>query len=38
MSNNPYENEPGYQGAHAPEDQENSQAYIEKVSCLRYDG
>ncbi|KAF7156701.1 hypothetical protein CNMCM5623_000374 [Aspergillus felis] len=31
MSNNPYENEPGYQGAHAPEDQENSQAYIEKI-------
>ncbi|RHZ60433.1 ubiquitin-conjugating enzyme E2 [Aspergillus thermomutatus] len=31
MSNNPYENEPGYQGAHTPEDQENSQAYIEKI-------
>ncbi|RHZ73104.1 hypothetical protein CDV55_107739 [Aspergillus turcosus] len=31
MSNNPYENEPGYQGAHAPEDQENSKAYIEKI-------
>ncbi|KAK9645035.1 hypothetical protein V6Z96_007889 [Aspergillus fumigatus] len=31
MSNNPYENEPGYQGAHATEDQENSQAYIEKI-------
>lgn len=35
MSNNPYENEPGYQGAHATEDQENSQAYIEKVSLSK---
>ena len=31
MSSNPYENEPGYERAHSPEDKKNITDYVEKV-------
>ena len=31
MSNNPYENEPGYDKANSPDDKKNQAAYVAKI-------